>query len=82
VKKLSWFYKYLIFKFRIKIDIDQQFLDHKSLDNLFNHFGSDKGTKVRNPYNIIRIPKNFLVMGFPNTMKKILNIFKIKNLIF
>jgi hypothetical protein len=68
VKKLSWFYKYLIFKFREKINIDEQFLDHKSLDNLFTHFGSDKGTKVRNPYNLNS--KKFFGHGFSKYYEK------------
>ncbi len=68
MKKLSWFYKYLIFKFRKNINIDEQFLDHKSLDNLFNYFGSDKGTKVRNPYN--KNSKKILGHGFSKYYEK------------
>ena len=51
MKKLSWFYKYFIFKLKKKINIDLYFFDHKSLDGLLNYFGSDKGTAVKNPYN-------------------------------
>ena len=51
MKKLSWFYKYFIFKLKKKINIDSYFFDHKSLDDLLNYFGSDKGTAVKNPYN-------------------------------
>ena len=51
MKKLSWFYKYFIFKLKKKINIDSYFFDHKSLDSLLNYFGSDKGTAVKNPYN-------------------------------
>ena len=68
MKKLSWFYKYLIFKFRKNINIDEQFLDHKSLDNLFNYFGSDKGTKARNPYN--KNSKKFFGHGFSKYYEK------------
>ena len=80
MKKLSWFYKYLIFKFRRKIDIDEQFSDHKSLDNLFNHFGSDKGTKVRNPYN--KNSKKFFGHGFSKYYEKNFKCFQDKKFNF
>jgi hypothetical protein len=80
LKKLSWFYKYFIFKLKKKINIDSYFFDHKSLDGLLNYFGSDKGTAVKNPYN--KDSKKIFGHGFRNFMKKILNTFEKKNSIF
>ena len=45
------FYKELIFKFKKKINLDLKKLDLVSLNELFNYFGTDKGTAVNNPYN-------------------------------
>ena len=51
MKKISWYYKCLIFKIKKKIDLDKKFYTNsKSLDEIFNFFGSDKGTRVKNPY--------------------------------
>ena len=51
MKKFSWYYKFIIYNLKKKINIDKTFLNYNSLDNLFNYFGSDKGTKVKDPYN-------------------------------
>ena len=51
MKKLSWYYKNLIFKFKKKINLDKENKKkNKTLNELFNHYGSDKGTGVKNPY--------------------------------
>jgi len=42
---LSLFKRKLIFKLKKKINIDNQILDNKSLDVLFEVFGSDKANK-------------------------------------
>ena len=68
MKNLSWFYKYLIFKLRRKINIDEDFFDYRNLDNLLNYFGSDKGTRVRNPYN--KNSKKFFGHGFSRYYEK------------
>ena len=52
------FYKRLIFIFKIKINLDKQKLDLKSLNELFNHFGTDKGTEVIDPYAKKYYPSN------------------------
>ena len=52
MKKISWYYKALIFKIKKKINLDNQStIKKKSLNYIFNYFGSDKGTGVKNPYN-------------------------------
>jgi len=43
-------YKKLIFKFKKKINLDLMKLDLFSLNELFNYFGTDKGSDVKNPY--------------------------------
>ena len=50
MKKLSWHYKKLIFQFKKKIDLDKDLLSSNNLNELFNHYGSDKGTMVNHPY--------------------------------
>ena len=53
MKKLSWFYKYFLFKLKKKNNIDLYFFDNnKSLDGLLNYFGSDKGTAGKNPLTV------------------------------
>ena len=68
MKKLSWIYKYVIFKLKKKINIDSNSFNYKSLDNLFNYFGSDKGTAVRNPYN--KYSRKILGHGFAKFYEK------------
>ena len=50
MKEITKIYKKVLFNFKSKINIDKELLDNKSLDELFNYFGTDKGTKVINPY--------------------------------
>ena len=45
--KLSWYYKKIRFLLKSKIDLDKKTTIYNSLDDLFNHFGSDKGTSVK-----------------------------------
>lgn len=51
MKNINWYYKYLIFNLKKKINIDNHFCNSLSLDEIFNFYGSDKGTKVVNPYS-------------------------------
>ena len=51
MKEITKFYKRIIFNFKNKINLDIEDLNHKSLNELFNHFGTDKGTEVLNPYS-------------------------------
>ena len=50
MKEITEIYKKVLFNFKSKINIDKELLDNKSLDELFNYFGTDKGTKVINPF--------------------------------
>ncbi len=51
MKKLSWYYKSLIFKLKKKINLDKEKKKkNKTLNEIFNYYGSDKGTSVKNPY--------------------------------
>ena len=52
MKKISWYYKFIIFKLRRKINLDILNLSNKkSLNEIFNYFGTDKGTRIKNPYS-------------------------------
>ena len=51
MKKLSWYYKKIIFQFKRKINLDKDITEINNLDHLFNYFGSDKGTSVNHPYD-------------------------------
>ena len=70
MKKLSWHYKKLIFFFKRRINLDKK-IKYKTLDNLFNYFGTDKGTK--NPYDL---NPNEFGHGFAESYEKHLNKFK------
>ena len=50
-KEILNFYKKLVFLLKKKIDLDLEKLDSLSLNELFNHFETDKGTAVKNPYS-------------------------------
>ncbi|MAI29445.1 MAG: hypothetical protein CMP38_04465 [Rickettsiales bacterium] len=51
MKKITKFFKNIRFNFKKKIDLDNLHIDNYSLDQLFNYFGTDKGTHVKNPYS-------------------------------
>ena len=52
MKKISWYYKFIIFKLKRKTNLDTLILDKNiSLNKIFNYFGTDKGTRVKNPYS-------------------------------
>tara|TARA_B100000780_G_scaffold12174_1_gene8288 strand:+ start:1252 stop:2034 length:783 start_codon:yes stop_codon:yes gene_type:complete len=48
--KILKFYKRTIFTFKKKVNLDIIKIDINNLNDLFNHFGSDKGTGIINPY--------------------------------
>ena len=50
MKLLTKFYKIVIFKIKKKINLDKKKINLNNLNNIFNHFGTDKGSKVSNPY--------------------------------
>ena len=75
MKKISWYYKFLIFKIKKKINLDSVFLDrNKSLNEIFNYFGTDKGTNVNNPYN--KFSKKKIGHGFGKFYEKYFYKFK------
>tara|TARA_B100000795_G_scaffold269648_1_gene259754 strand:- start:3202 stop:3987 length:786 start_codon:yes stop_codon:yes gene_type:complete len=65
-KKILKSYKKIIFKFKKKINLDALKIDIRSLNELFNHFGTDKGSSVINPYvkNINKLDKDVLGHGY------------------
>ena len=81
-KNLLKFYKRLIFQFKIKINLDKQNLNLKSLNELFNYFGTDKGTKVNNPYakNGNNPDKKLTGHGYGDFYESHLNTFKNKDI--
>lgn len=81
MKKLSWYYKSFIFKLKSKIDLDKKNeIKNKSLDEIFNFFGSDKGTAVRNPYG--KNSKKVIGHGFGKFYEKHFKKLKKKNFNF
>ncbi len=52
MKEVTKFYKRFLFNFKKKINLDTEVIDDTPLDVLFNHFGTDKGTEVVNPYSL------------------------------
>ena len=51
MKKITRYYKKLVFYFKKKIDIDSQKLNTTSLDEIFTFYGTDKATRVKNQYD-------------------------------
>ena len=47
-------YKETIFNFKKKINLDKKKLKYNNLENLFNYFGTDKGSKVFDPYSSLK----------------------------
>ena len=74
MKKLSFYYKKFIFQIKKKIDLDKIQNNEKSLNELFNYFGTDKGTSVKNPYN--NKSEEIFGHGFAQFYEKHFNNFK------
>ena len=74
MKKLSFYYKKFIFQIKKKIDLDKIQNNEKSLNELFNYFGTDKGTSVKNPYN--KKSEKIFGHGFAQFYEKHFNNFK------
>jgi hypothetical protein len=75
-------YKEIIFKFKRKIDLDLKKLDLVSLNELFNYFGTDKGSSVNNPYskNIDNSLKSLIGHGYAKFYEFHFNHFKNKEI--
>ena len=65
-KLILKFYKELVFKLKKKVDLDLKKIDLISLNELFNYFGTDKGSAVKNPYskNIDNSDKSLIGHGY------------------
>ncbi len=75
MRKISWYYKFLIFKLKKKTNLDNfVFKKNQSLDQIFNYFGTDKGTQVKDPYS--KVKKKNLGHGFGKFYEKHLKKFK------
>jgi hypothetical protein len=70
MKLLTKVYKIIIFKLKKKINLDKKKIKLKKLDNIFNYFGTDKGSKVPNPYSKKNINKEYLGHGFSKYYEK------------
>ena len=77
-KKILKFYKKIIFQFKNKINLDKQELQITSLNDLFNHFGTDKGTEVINQYQQTssKTDQKLIGHGYAKFYEKYLNNFK------
>ena len=69
-------YKEIIFNLKNKTNLDKKKLKFNNLKDLFNYFGTDKGSNLLNPYNH---KKNLFIKGhdfgkfYEKNFKKILN---------
>jgi len=68
MKKITRLYKKIIFNLKNKINLDNQNIKYDSLNDLFNYFGTDKGTKVMNPYS--KNPKEIMGHGYAKFYEK------------
>ena len=69
MKKLQKFIKTFFIILQKKTNLDRQLISDSSLDYLFNHFGTDKGSKVVDLTLVVQV--RYLVMVFQSFMKKI-----------
>ena len=82
---ISKIYKRIINKFKLKINLDKQQIKLKKLEDLFNYFGTDKGSKIVSPYSKLENKKfynahnfaKFYDKHFKSIKKKKINILEI-----
>ena len=75
MRKISWYYKSFFFKIKTKVNLDKKNkISKKSLNEIFNYYGSDKGTDVKNPYN--KSSQNIIGHGFGGFYEKYFNKYK------
>lgn len=67
---VSKIYKKIINKYKFKINLDKQKIKLKQLEDLFNYFGTDKGSKPLNPYSKLKNKKNFKGHNFSKFYEK------------
>ena len=77
MKKITRFYKKIALNLKPKIDVDKITKNFHNLDEIFNYFGTDKGTNVKNQYD----KNSDLVIGhgFAKFYEKHLSNFKNQN---
>tara|TARA_B100000963_G_scaffold305860_1_gene280228 strand:+ start:168 stop:938 length:771 start_codon:yes stop_codon:yes gene_type:complete len=81
MKKISWYYKFIVFILKKKRNLDYLFTKKKkSLNEIFNYFGTDKGTNVINPYS--KISEKKIGHGFGDFYEKYFKKFKNKKFNF
>ena len=51
MKKITRLYKKIVLNIKPKIDVDKINKNFHNLDEIFNYFGTDKGTNVKNQYD-------------------------------
>lgn len=69
MKQITKFYKMIIFKLKQKINLDKKKVNLKKLNDIFNYFGTDKGSNVPNPYTK-NIYKDYMGHGFSKYYEK------------
>ena len=75
MRKISWYYKSFLFQIKPKVNLDKKNkISKKSLNEIFNYYGSDKGTDVKNPYN--KNSQKRIGHGFGKFYEKYFNKFK------
>jgi len=70
MKLVSKIYKEIINKFKFKINLDKQKIKLKKLEDLFNFYGTDKGSKIVNPYSRLENKKLFKGHNFAKFYEK------------
>ena len=78
--KISFLYKKFLFNFKPRKNLDTTDLKMDDLDDLFNYFGSDKGSRVINPYE--KKSKELLGHGFAKFYKQHLEKFRKRKINF
>lgn len=77
-KIITYYYKNLIFNLKPKINLDLKLNNKKSLNELFNYYGTDKGSKVKNPFN--KKSKLYVGHGFGKFYERYFSKFKNENM--
>jgi hypothetical protein len=70
MKFVSKIYKKIVNKFKIKINLDKQKIKLKKLEDLFNYYGTDKGSNILNPYSKLKNKKLFKGHNFAKFYEK------------
>lgn len=77
MKKITLFYKKIVFILKKKKNIDNDKFDNKTLNDIFSYYGTDKANKVKNQYDVNS--KNLVGHGYAKFYEKHLSNYKYKN---